>query len=411
VTPHFAPQAPSSVLDLFDRLPDPPPADSVAGHPPVPTESAVAPEINGPHANRASPPPDREPSELGWEAYAEWRPPCFGRLALEYATCFGLHVMPLLVEGCQPVYRAVPRGSADASRDAATIHAWWTRAPRANVGIACELSGLLVLEVNPHGGGPETLAMHAERLGPLPPTWTARTPGGWTQYFFSHADGDASALPELRELGPGVEVTHRGHVLAPPSLIEGCRSAWHLDGRPGRVPLAAMPAPWMDRLTGRKLPPHVLSGLDARHSILGCVFAALGWLGRMLEDGRRIARCPWAREHTWPGGAGGDTATILYSPESAPWFGRFACQHPECAGRGHEDLLDLLPQESLEAAYAALPDHARGAAVVLDGELALKVEHVRDAARLLDATLDPLPRSGPTPANDSGRKRGAPEDL
>ncbi|MBV9946733.1 MAG: bifunctional DNA primase/polymerase, partial [Myxococcales bacterium] len=241
----------------------------------------------------------------GSEPYAEWRPPCSGRLALEYATRFGLHVLPLLGEGSEPVRAAVPGGARDASRDPATIHAWWTRAPHANVAIACKKSGLLVLEVDRDEGGPETLAMHAERLGALLPTWTARGPRGATQFFFSHADPELSDLPLLRPLGPGVRVVHQGYVVAAPSLLRGQRCAWHFDRRPGRIALAALPAAWLDRLAGRHLPANGLSGLDARHSFLGRAFEAAGWLGRRLDDGRRIARCPWAHEHAWPSAAAG----------------------------------------------------------------------------------------------------------
>jgi hypothetical protein len=194
------------------------------------------------------------PSSATPEAFPEWRPSCFGRLALEYATRFQLAVLPLLVDGAAPVFRAVPRGAADASRDPDVIRAWWTRAPRANVGIACRASGLVVLEVDLRGGGPETLALRARRLGPLPTTWTARTLDGWTQMFFSHADPDVAALPRLRPIGPGVRATHSASVVAPPSVCHGQHCAWRFDRRPDRTPLAAMPKTWLDRLTGRALP-------------------------------------------------------------------------------------------------------------------------------------------------------------
>ena len=307
----------------------------------------------------------------------EWRPSSFGRLAREYATRFHLAVLPLLVDGDAPVLCAVPRGPADASRDPGVIQAWWTRAPRANVGIACAASGLLVLEVDLRGGGPETLAMHAERLGPLPSTWTAQTLEGWAQIFFSHADPDVAALAVLRPLGPGVKVTHRGSVLAAPSVCGGRRTAWWFDRRPGRAPLAAMPRAWLDRLTGRRLPAGDLSGLDARHTILGRVFDALGWLGPKLDDGRRIARCPWAGEHASPGGADGahgDEATVLSSPEGDPTRGAFACRHAECAHRQVVDLLEALPAEALQAARGALRDVGRSDFVDVDDELRVLVE-------------------------------------
>jgi hypothetical protein len=218
---------------------------------------------------------------------------------------------------------------------------------------------------------------------------------GRKQYFFSHADPDAAALPQLHRLGPGVQVEHRGYVVAPPSLIWERHGAWLLDARPGRAPLAAMPSAWMDRLTGRQLPPNGLSGLDARHSIVGRAFETLGWLGRMLDDGRRIARCPWAREHTWPGGAGSDTATVVYSPECDPWFGEFACQHPECAERDATHLFEVLPREVLDAAYDALSVDMRPHTFAWDDELDLLI---KPSAHALEAARELIGESGLAPA-------------
>jgi len=73
----------------------------------------------------------------------------------------GAAVFPLQPHGKEPL---TPHGCHDASRDEATVRAWWARLPQANVGLATG-AGLLVLDVDPRHGGADSLA----DLPPLPP--------------------------------------------------------------------------------------------------------------------------------------------------------------------------------------------------------------------------------------------------
>lgn len=97
------------------------------------------------------------------------------------------------------------------------IKAWWERWPTANVGVPTgQSSGLLVLDVDARGGGPQSLAALERENGPLPPTARSRTGGGGLHIFFRYPTGE-----EVRNsaglLGPGLDVRGKGgYVVVPP---------------------------------------------------------------------------------------------------------------------------------------------------------------------------------------------------
>jgi hypothetical protein len=299
------------------------------------------------------------PSEL---AHAAWA----------YASRWGLRVLPLRVGTKEPLGHLVPHGYLDASCDAIVLGRWWLRVPRANVGIACVPSGLLVVDVDPRNGGDETLARAVRSLGELPRTWTVLTPGGGAHYYF-RCDEGADLLP----LGPGIDLKHQGYVVAPPSVHpNGGRYRWDLGAHPLETPLATLPPAWHDRLTRgarARLAAHA-SGVDARESFLGAAFDTLGWLGAPLGDGRRLARCPWHGLHTDGRGHGDDSSTVLFSPAVGSTLGGFHCSHAHCAGRRVVDVLRALPPEAMDAASRAFPKAYR---VVI-----LRLAHARRAAHV-----------------------------
>mgnify|MGYP001330018465 CR=1 FL=1 len=281
------------------------------------------------------------------------------RAALTYASRWGLHVLPLLVARKEPFASAVPHGYLDASRDGERIASWWDRAPRANVGIACAPSGLLVIDVDPRNGGDETIAALMRRLGDLPETWRALTPGGGVHYYFRH---DGKDYPHA--LGRGVDVKYRGYVVAPPSIHpNGHRYRWDLGAHPTEASLAEVPMVWllqMRRLTeGDGATRPLSTGLDAADSFLGAAFEALGWLGPALTEGRRCARCPWAEEHSDGRGRGQDSSTVLFSPIVGTTLGGFHCSHSHCATRRIFEVVQELPADAIDAAARAYPNAYR----------------------------------------------------
>jgi hypothetical protein len=279
------------------------------------------------------------------------------RAALSYATRWGLHVLPLLVARKEPHGLSVPHGYRDASSDPNTIADWWHRAPRANVGIACAPSGLVVIDVDPRNGGDETLGSLLRRVGALPATWTSLTPGGGVHYYLRHTTDE-----RLHVLGPGLDIKYAGYVVAPPSIHpSGGRYRWDLGAHPLETDLADVPPEWLARMrcASTGVTPFASSGVDARLSFLGAAFEAIGWLGQLLTEGRRCVRCPWLDEHSDGRGDGGDSSTVLFSPALGTTLGGFHCSHAHCANRRVLDVMRELPPEAIDAAARAFPEAYR----------------------------------------------------
>ena len=99
------------------------------------------------------------------------------------------------------------------------IYATWDvdRAP--NLGIATGAdSGIWVLDIDPKGGGMESMANLVEAHGRLPETWVARTGSGGYHYAFLNPDfvvrNDQSG-----HVAPGIDVRGEGgQIVAPPSI-------------------------------------------------------------------------------------------------------------------------------------------------------------------------------------------------
>jgi Bifunctional DNA primase/polymerase, N-terminal/AAA domain/Primase C terminal 1 (PriCT-1) len=122
--------------------------------------------------------------------------------------------------GKHPLGAAVPNGVKDATADPATIRAWWTRFPLAN--IATPTSWTSVLDVDPRNGGDETLAELERQHGPLPETAEVLTGGGGRHIYFEPVPGLG---PSAGKVGPGLDIKAgpNAYVLLPPSS--------HMSGR------------------------------------------------------------------------------------------------------------------------------------------------------------------------------------
>ena len=141
------------------------------------------------------------------------------KAALEYARR-GVPVFPCNPGGKTPLTYS---GFWDATTDAHHIEAWWDRWPRANVGVPTgERSGLLVLDVDPRDGGPESLVALERVNGPLPQTAKARTGGGGVHVFFRYPAGEALPVRNSAgRLGPGLDVRGEGgYGVVPPSRTQ-----------------------------------------------------------------------------------------------------------------------------------------------------------------------------------------------
>jgi hypothetical protein len=139
------------------------------------------------------------------------------KAALAYARR-GIPVFPCETGGKAPLTYS---GFWDATTDSRRIEAWWGRWPDANVGVPTgERSGLLVLDVDPRGGGPRSLAELGRTGGPLPETAKARTGGGGVHVFFRYPTGE-EVRNNAGRLGPGLDVRGKGgYVVVPPSRTQ-----------------------------------------------------------------------------------------------------------------------------------------------------------------------------------------------
>jgi len=134
-------------------------------------------------------------------------------------------------------------GHHDATTNPDTIQEWWSQWPQANIGIALEPAGLLVLDLD----GPEALE-EAKAKG-LPPSPVVKTGRGEHRYFLNPWPGMATATK--RGDSSGIDVKLTGFVVAPPSLHRSGKTyVWALT--PKDAPLVEAPE-WVREL----LRPHV----------------------------------------------------------------------------------------------------------------------------------------------------------
>ncbi len=177
--------------------------------------------------------------------------------ALDYLR-LGWSVVPLRPRGKAPVIAWEEYQHRLATP--AEVEAWFRRWPFANIGIVTgQVSGIVVLDVDPHHGGEDSLNAWARRYGPLPETVRSATGGGGRHYYFA-----APRHPVRNRVGvmPGIDLRGEGGmVVAPPSVHpSGRHYAWEASHQPGEMPLAPVP-PWLLRLLGS-------SGLRRGHPLV-----------------------------------------------------------------------------------------------------------------------------------------------
>lgn len=161
--------------------------------------------------------------------------------ALAYADR-GWHILPLEPGGKAPIGSLAPKGKDSATNDLVTILQWWTKVPDANIGLHCEASGLVVVDVDPRNGGDKSFSRLEEMLGALPTTVSAKTGGGGWHYLFELPD-----TPIVSKGAPGVDIKLNGYIVLPPSRhASGCQYAWSVSPEEARP--AALPAKWASRL-------------------------------------------------------------------------------------------------------------------------------------------------------------------
>jgi hypothetical protein len=117
----------------------------------------------------------------------------------------GWFVLPLKPQSKEPHFDLVKNGFKSATTDLDMIDFWFTVAPDANFGIACALSGLVVLDIDHRNLG--------ERTAEMSDTYTVETPGGLHLYYSAPSGASFKG-----KLGDGVDVKHHGYVVGAPSI-------------------------------------------------------------------------------------------------------------------------------------------------------------------------------------------------
>jgi len=176
-----------------------------------------------------------------------------GQVALAYARRFNWAVLPLhsVKNGRCTCGKAdcpspgkhplIPHGVADATKDPATIAAWWKRWPWANIGVATgQASGFFVLDVDGEEGEESLRDLKAQH-GKLPDTVEALTGGGGRHLLFRYPEG--RSIGNKVAIAPGLDVRGvNGYIVAPPSLhVSGRRYEWEVSSRPTQVEIAEAP--------------------------------------------------------------------------------------------------------------------------------------------------------------------------
>lgn len=131
-----------------------------------------------------------------------------------------------------------------ATHDPEKIRAWWTKTPTANIGIATgEISGLVVLDVDPRNGGEDSMKEMVNEWGDIwLDTYTVQTGSGGYHHYYLHPGERVPNVPSFR---PGLDIkADGGYIVAPPSLHASGGSYTVLEGN---LAVSSMPD-WMDAL-------------------------------------------------------------------------------------------------------------------------------------------------------------------
>lgn len=209
------------------------------------------------------------------------------RAAAQSYAARGWSVIPIEARAKRPLVAWTEFQQRRATHD--EIDAWFRHWPQANVGVVTgHVSGLVVVDLDAGHGGFESLAALETECGRLPDTVTALTGGGGRHLYFDHP---RDALRNRAGIRPGIDLRAEGGcVVAPPSVHpSGRRYAWAEGLAPDAIPLAAMPAWFIELLrhplrSGRSLDHwralvHEGVGEGERNSTLASMTGHLLWRG------------------------------------------------------------------------------------------------------------------------------------
>jgi hypothetical protein len=145
--------------------------------------------------------------------------------ALEYALR-GWAVMACQARSKEPNFSLMKRAYLSATTDTEQIEAMFELLPDTNIGIAVSTSGLIVIDIDYRNGG-----------SPLPvfePTYTVSTGDGLHLYYRTNP-----ANSFYGKYADGIDIKHKGYVVAAPSIHPNGKTYTVIDGRdPIELPAA-----------------------------------------------------------------------------------------------------------------------------------------------------------------------------
>ena len=183
-----------------------------------------------------------------WYAANGWKLlPCFGITDGGRCTCNGQHAEPKDV-GKHPM---IGEWNTRATNDAETVKSWWERNPENNIGVYCQGSGFIVIDVDPRSGGVDSFEQFKEMLGQELPTTPEALTGTYTyqgqtyrgrHIYFKVPEGE-QVVGNLKSAGlHGIDIKHNGYVMVAPSRHgSGVTYDWAEGKAPWQIPMAEAP--------------------------------------------------------------------------------------------------------------------------------------------------------------------------
>jgi P4 family phage/plasmid primase-like protien len=220
-----------------------------------------------------------------WYAQHGWKIlPCFGITDGGRCTCNDKHAEPKDV-GKHPIIGEWNTRSTD---NLETVSGWWTRNPDANIGVYCQGSGFIVIDIDPRSGGIDSFEKFEEMLGfELPPTVEAYT--GVYNYlgkevrgrhlYFKVEDGE-QFVGNLKAAGlGGIDIKHNGYVMVAPSRHgSGVTYDWAENRAPWQIEMADAPEELLSAIRKKSS--------RGRGTSLGQ--GDWSWLGDLNSDGEKV---------------------------------------------------------------------------------------------------------------------------
>lgn len=151
----------------------------------------------------------------------------------------GWSIIPVRPRAKAPLIRWKPFESKRA--DARQLREWFERWPDANLAVVTgDISGLVVLDIDPRHDGDASLKRLQQQHGRLPETVRSITGGGGRHYFFKHPGREVRNRVGFE---PGMDIRgDGGSIVLPPSVHpSGKRYRWSKSRGPDEHALADIP--------------------------------------------------------------------------------------------------------------------------------------------------------------------------